>query len=152
VGAEVASLVVVLSPWMLASVGVNVTFPLIFVADRTRALPSIALALLAGHVALAWVASELLGLFGLALALALSTALALGGLVLALGILREAARGIVSAAGVVAALTVAAFVPPWLVLGPFASAASGLALYALLVGLVRPRELRASWEYLRDLS
>ena len=41
IGSELGRLVVALSPWMVASIGVWVTFPLAFVAGRTRRLPAI---------------------------------------------------------------------------------------------------------------
>lgn len=152
VGSEVATLVVVLAPWMVASVGVNVTFPLTFVAERTRALPWIAAVLLAGQVVLAWAGSELLGLDGLALALALSTGLALASLLHVLEALRATLAGIARAAAAVALLAVAAFAPPWLALGSVVAALAGLVLYALLVAIARPQGLRASWSYLRALG
>ena len=52
IGEEVSRLIVVLSPWMVVSVGVNVSFPLAFVAERLRALPLIGAAALAAQVAL----------------------------------------------------------------------------------------------------
>ena len=70
IGADIGRVVAVLSLWMIAAVGVAVTFPLAFVAGRTRALPWIALAALALQVPLAWLGSEVLELNGLALALA----------------------------------------------------------------------------------
>jgi hypothetical protein len=39
VGTEVGRVVAVLSPWVIASVGVNVTFPLLFVVGRLRPCP-----------------------------------------------------------------------------------------------------------------
>jgi hypothetical protein len=152
VGHEVASLVVVFAPWMVASVGVNVTFPLAFVSGRTRSLPAIGVALLGGQVVLAWAGSALLGLDGLAIAFALSTALALVSLLAMLEALRAAARGVLVAALTVAGLAAAAFAPPSFLLGSTAAGAVGLALYALLVAAARPRGLRASWSYLRALG
>ncbi len=151
IGAEVARLVVLLSAWTVASVGVNVAFPLTFVAERLRALPWIGAAALALQSLLAWLGSELLELDGLALALALSTFLVLAALLRELGALRAGSRGVAAAALGVGALTVAAFVPPALVMGSVAAATVGVVLYVALVTLVRPAELRASWAYLREL-
>ena len=151
VGAEVGRLVVVLGPWMVASVGVNVAFPLLFVVGRMRALPWIGVLALAVQVPLAWLAGELLDLDGLALSLAVSTLLVLVLLLRELGALRVAARGLAIAALVVAVLTVVAFLPPAVVLAPIAAAVAGLALYAVLLALTRPRGLTASWHYLRAL-
>src|SRR5262249_49731962 len=53
VGTDLGRLVVSLSPWMIAAIGVGVTFPLAFVAGRTRRLPWIAGGALALQVLLA---------------------------------------------------------------------------------------------------
>lgn len=151
VGEEVAGLVVLFSAWMVVAVGVNVTFPLAFVARRLHALPWIGLAGLVAQVGAAWIGAELLDLHGLALSLAASTALVLGLLLWQLGALAPTARGMAVAALVVAALTCAAFFPPGVVLAGALSAVAGVALYAALVLLVRPRGLRESWAYLRAL-
>jgi hypothetical protein len=151
VGQEVGRVVAVLSPWMVASVGVNVAFPLLFVVGRLRRLPWIGAAALAVQIPLAWAASELLGLDGLALALALSTFLVLTALLRELGALREATRGLLFAAAFVATVTLASFVPPDVFLGSVASAAVGLVVYGALVGVLRPRGLTDSWSYLRAL-
>jgi O-antigen/teichoic acid export membrane protein len=152
VGSELGRLVVVLSPWMVAAVGVAVTFPLAFVADRTRALPWIALGALVLQVPLAWAGASWLELDGLGLALAVTTILILVVLLMELRALAQTARELVAAAFVVAGLTAAAFLPPALVLGSVASAAVGLALYLVLLAVIRPRGLRASWSYLRALG
>jgi hypothetical protein len=152
VGAEVGELVVALSPWMIASVGVTVAFPLAFVAGRTGALPWIGLAALAFQVPVAWILWSAFDLVGLALALACSTLLVLGALLVQLGALGLAARGLVVAAAKLGAVAAVAFLLPALVLGPIATALGGLALYVGLLALVRPPGLRASWRYLRALS
>jgi hypothetical protein len=151
VGEEVAGLMVLFSAWMVAAVGVNVTFPLAFVTRKLRLLPLIGLAALAAQVLVAWIGSELFGLDGLALSLAVSTALVLALLLGRLGALEPAARGIAGAALAVSALTAAAFLPSGLILSGVASALVGLALYVALVLVLRPRGLRESWAYLRAL-
>jgi peptidoglycan biosynthesis protein MviN/MurJ (putative lipid II flippase) len=151
VGDEVAALIVVFSAWMVAAVGVNVTFPLAFVTDRLRALPWIGAAALAVQVLVAWIGVELFELDGLAFSLALSTLFVLAALLVQLGAAERGLRGIALAAAVVAALTAAAFVPPRLVAGGMVSALVGLVLYVVLVAVVRPRGLRSSWSYLRAL-
>ena len=151
VGDEVARLIVVLSAWIVVAVGVNVTFPLAFVAGRLRALPWIGLAALAAQVLLAWVGVELFELDGIAVSLAVSTLLVLAALLAQLGAARVGLRGIVLAAAVVAGLTCAAFLPPGLVARSAIGALVGLALYGLLIAVVRPRGLTASWSYLRAL-
>lgn len=152
-GAELGRLVVALAPWMIASVGVSVTFPLLFVAGRSRALPLLAVAALALHVPLAWAARELLGLAGLALALALTTLAVLAGLLAALAprALAAVARGLVVPAALCATLALVAFGAPALVLDGIAAAAAGLVLYAGLLALTRPRGLTDAWAYVRAL-
>jgi len=151
VGEEVGRLVVVLGAWMVVSVGVNVAFPLLFVVGRLRALPWIGVLALAVQVPLAWAAGELLELDGLAISLALTTLLVLVLLLRELGALRPAVRGLAIAALVVGALTVASFLPPAVVLAPVAAAVAGLVLYGVLLAIIRPRGLTASWHYLRAL-
>jgi hypothetical protein len=151
IGEEVGRLVVVLSPWIVASVGVNVAFPLLFVVGRLRRLPWIGVLALGLQVPLAWVGAELADLDGLAVALALSTLVVLAGLLYELGAPADAARGLARAAAAVTAITIAAFLPPALVLDSAAAAVVGLVLYGTLVVTLRPRGLRASWSYLRAL-
>ncbi|CAN5759542.1 hypothetical protein BH18ACT13_BH18ACT13_15050 [soil metagenome] len=152
IGADIGRVVVVLSLWMVAAVGVAVTFPLAFVAGRTRGLPWIALAALALQVPLAWVGSKVLELDGLALALAASTLLVLTALLVDLGALAGTARRLGAAAAFVAGLSVVSFLPPALVLDALASAVVGVVIYVVLLAVVRPRSLRESWHYLRALS
>jgi len=152
VGHEVARLVVVLSPWMIASVGVNVAFPLAFVAGRLRPLPWIGAAALVLQVLLAWGLAELLELDGLAIALTLSTFVVLLALLRVLAALADGLRGVAVAAATIALFTVVAFVPAGLVLGSLAAAITGLLAYGAVVALARPRGLSASWAYLRALQ
>ena len=133
------------------SVGVNVSFPLAFVAERLRALPWIGAAALGAQVLLAWIGVELGELDGLALSLSVSTLFVLVALLAQLGAVEHGLRGVAVAAAAVAGLTCAAFVPPSLVAGGAASALVGVAIYVALVVLVRPRALRESWSYLRAL-
>ncbi len=152
VGEEVAGLVVLFSAWMVVAVGVNVTFPLAFVARRLRALP--------------WIASRRPRRAGRrspgsARSSSSSTASRCRwrcrprscsrASSSQLGALAPTVRGIAIAALGVAALTFVAFLPPGLVLEGIASALAGLVVYVALVLLVRPRGLRESWEYLRAL-
>ncbi len=151
VGDEVAALIVVFSAWMVAAVGVNVTFPLAFVTDRLRALPWIGVGALVVQLLLAWIGVELFELYGLAFSLALSTFFVLALLLTQLHAARLGLRGIAFAAAVVVAFSAAAFVPPALVAGGIVSALVGLMLYAALVLVLRPRGLIESWAYLRAL-
>ena len=152
VGAQLGRLVVVLSPWMIAAVGVAVTFPLCFIVGRTRALPWIALGALALEVPLAWEGERLLHLEGLAVSLALSTFGVLAVLLRELHVLAAAFRGLLSAGAVVGTICVLAFAVPAIGLGPLASAVVGFVLYCGVLALLRPRGLQASWRYLRALS
>jgi hypothetical protein len=152
VGIEIGELVVALSPWMVAAIGVSVAFPLTFVADRTRGLPWIGLAAIAVQVPLAWAGWEAFELTGLAIALGASTLAVLVAVLAELGVLAPVLRGLALAAATLAALVLAAFVPVALLLGPVAAATAGLALYVVLVAVLRPRGLRAAWDYLRALG
>ncbi|HWP34028.1 MAG TPA: hypothetical protein VNM66_00380, partial [Thermodesulfobacteriota bacterium] len=152
VGSEIGRLVVALSPWMVASVGVTAAFPLVFVAGRSRLLAPLGIGALVLHVPAAWLAWAGLGLTGLALALALSTLLLLAALLRALGALGPALRGLAAAAATLAALTVAAFAPAALVLPEDTAVLVGGIAYAALVAALRPRGLRAAWGYLRALG
>jgi hypothetical protein len=151
IGADLGRLVVFLSPWIVASIGVGVTFPLAFVAGRTGRLPWIAVGALALQLPLAWIGVRVLDLDGLALALGCSTLAILVGLLLELGALAGTIRGLAAAAVFVGAIAVASFAPPALVLGAVAAAAVGLALYMGVFAVVRPTSLVSSWHYLRAL-
>jgi hypothetical protein len=152
VGSDLGRLIVVLSPWIVAYVGITVAFPLAFVSGRTRGLPWIALAGLALQVPLAWAGSELLELDGLAFALALSTLAMLAVLLAELRALEAASRGLFAAVALVGGLAAVAFVLPGLVFASYTSAALGLVIYAAVLVVLRPRGLRASWQYLRTLG
>jgi hypothetical protein len=151
VGADLGQLVVALSPWIFVSIGVAIAFPLAFVADRTGRLPWIAAGAVMLQIPLAWLGVTLFDLDGLAVSLACSTFAVLVALLVELGALAGATRGLLMAALAVGGLTLAAFLPPALVLGAAAAAVTGLALYVAAIAAVRPRPLMASWEYLRGL-
>ena len=150
-GANLGRLVASLSLWIIASIGVGVTFPLAFVAGRTDRLPWIAAGALVVQIPLAWVGARVLDLDGLALALGCSTLLILVGLLFELGALAGTARGLVAAAAFVGAAAVASFAPPAVVLGAVAAASLGLVVYVTVFAVVRPKPLVRSWDYLRAL-
>ena len=153
VASDLGWLVLALTPWAVVSVGSSATFPLVFVAGRTRRLPLLALAAFAIHLPLAVAAQLTLGLAGLALALAVTTALVLGAGLVRLDALAPVARGLAYAAIVVAGLVLAAFAPPGLALGATVVAAVvGAVFYAVLCALVRPVALVEAWRYLRALA
>ena len=141
-----------LAPWMVVTVAYTLTFPLLFVLERSRGLVAIALGGLALSVPIVLAGRELAGLAGIAGALAVSTALVLTALLVAVsgGALRRAAVELGWLALQVAALAAVAFGLASL-LGGFAGAAVGLVAYAALLVALRPRGLREAWAYVRAL-
>ena len=111
-GAEIGKLVAVLSPWAIASVGISVTFPLLFVHGRGWWLPLLSVAVVALQFPLAWLGQELLGLDGIAISLALTTGLILVVMLAALGSAVRVLTGLGIATAIVGAVAVVAFVPP----------------------------------------
>ncbi len=152
IGDELGRLVVVLSPWAVVSVGVSVTFPLVFVAGRARQLPWIAVGALALQVPLAWMLGRVIGLDGLALSLAVSTGAVLTALLVVLRALGVTMQALVPAVASVAAIACVAFVPADLVLPSSAAAVVGLVVYALLIVVLCGAPSRAAWRYLRALA
>src|SRR6266511_3534337 len=153
IGSDLGHLVVYLSPWVAAAVAFSVTFPLLFVLEKTRILVPLAALALAVDVPLSLGLRELLGLRGLVLALALATlvvVLALMGAV-SLRMLVLTAVGLVRTALFVAALTIASFGIPELVTGGVAAAIAGVLLYVLGFASLRPRGLVDAWRYVRVL-
>jgi len=153
-GTELGRLVVYLSPWMAVSVGVSVTFPLLFVAGRVRALPLLALVALAVHVPLVWAGQALGGLGGNVGALALTTALVFAGLLALLSrtALSHAVTGLVLATATTGGLAVLAFALARWALAPIPAAAVGLAAYVFALVALRPPGLTRAWLYLRALA
>jgi hypothetical protein len=152
-GDELGRLVAYLGPWMVASVGVSVTFPLLFVAGRERLLPLVALGALAVHVPLEWALESAWELEGVAIGLALTT---LGILAALLGLLgREtlplALTGLGTLTALAGALAAGAFGLAAVVLDGVPAALVGLALYAAALLAWRPPGLRAAWAYVRAL-
>jgi hypothetical protein len=152
VGAQIARLVVAMAPYMVASVALSVTFPLVFVAGRGARLPRVGLGVLAIHVPIAFAGQALAGLDGLAVALAVSTAAAFAWMLTFLHAARSTIRRLALAIAVVAGCAVAGFVPAGALLGPAAAAVAGLALSAAVLALARPVGLRSAWHYLRELA
>ena len=151
-GAELGRLVVYLAPWMVASIAVSVTFPLLFVRGRARLLPLLALSALVVQVPVEWAMREAFGLAGIAGGMAITTGLVLGALLWSLGSLGRTVRGVVVAAAVCGGLAAGAFLAPSAVLGAASAAAVGLVLYAAALLLWRPAGLRAAWAYARTLQ
>jgi O-antigen/teichoic acid export membrane protein len=154
-GDEVGRLVVLLGPWMAASIGLTLTFPLLFVAGRVRALPGLALAALAADVVVTWLALEAFGLEGAAVALTLATLGVLAILLLLLSgeVLRGAALGLLRGAAAVGVLAAGAFAAAGLALEGVPATAVGALLFAgLLAAVARPLGLADAWGYLRALD
>jgi hypothetical protein len=137
---------------MVASVAVSVTFPLLFVRGRARALPLLAVAALLVQVPVEWALREAFGLAGIAAGMAVTTGLVLAALLWSLGSFGAALRGVAAATAVCGGLAAVAFLAPSIVLGAVAAAAAGLALYAAALLSWRPAGLRAAWAYARALQ
>ena len=153
VGSELGRLVAYLSPWMAASIGVSVTFPLLFVAERSRRLPVVAAVALAVHVPVTWAGERLGGLAGVAVTLALTTAAILVVLLalLSRGVLARAGAGIATATAVTGLAAAASYGLGAAVTGAFGAAAIGVAAYGAAILALRPRGLRDAWAYVHAL-
>jgi len=152
IGTELGWLVVALAPWMVASVGVAVAFPLVFVQGREARLPLYAVGLIALHVPLAFAGRELAGLYGLVAALAVTTALGLAAILVDLQALWVTLAGLIAAAAAIGILGAVAFVPTGALLPAAPAAALGVLAFVGLVALLRPPGLARSWRYLRSLG
>ncbi len=152
VGTEIARLVVAMAPFMVVSVALSVTFPLLFVAGLGRKLPLVGIVVLAAHIPLALVAQRVAALWGLALALAISTGFAVAWLLHLLKALEATVRGLAGAVGAVFLVFLLAFVPAAFLGNAIAAAALGLVLSAALVAVARPPGLASAWRYLRELT
>ena len=138
---------------MVASVGVSVTFPLLFVAGRERLLPALAVGALALQVPLEWGLSRAWGLEGVAVGIGLTTLLILAALLalLSRATLVRAAAGLGRSAAVAGSLAALSFGLLALALDGIPAAAAGLAVYAAVLLAWRPRGLRSAWTYVRAL-
>jgi putative peptidoglycan lipid II flippase len=152
-GHELGRTVVYLAPWMVASVALSITLPLLLVVERRAILPLVAVVSLAVHALISLGLRSVLGIEGLALALGISTVAVLS-VLLAAVVRRELGRFSVSLALPalsVAALTALTFGVPAAVLSNALAAVVGLLLYALVLLTIRPRALRDAWAYVRAL-
>ena len=151
-GDELGRTIAAFSPWMVAAVGFAVTLPVVFVADRARALPVVALLALAVHAVLLLPAQLAFGVGGLALLLAVSTTVALAGALHALGAARATLLALARAALVVALVALVSVAVGYaLPDGGLAGAVAG-GVFLGIVLLVRPAGLRDAWAYLRRLA
>ncbi len=153
-GNEIGSLIVLLGPWMAASIGVTITFPMLFVAGRDRRLPLLAVAALVFHVVATWIAVSLFELDGAAVALTVSTLAVLVALLLLLSpqVLTEGARGLLLGAAVTGGLALVAFGAASLILPEEPAAAVGAVVFAGLLLVARSLGLQQAWGYLRTLE
>jgi hypothetical protein len=151
-GAELGRLVVYLAPWMVASVAVTVSFPLLFVRGRARWLPGAALGVLLVHVLVEWAGRAAAGLAGLAGGMALTTAIVLVLVLAALGAAVPTALRLLPAAVTCGGLAALVFGLPALVLGSLGAAVVGLGLYLVALAAWRPAGLRGAWSYVRSLG
>jgi hypothetical protein len=150
-GTELGRLVAYLAFWMTVSVAFSVAFPLLFVIGRARILPLLAVCALVLQVPIAWAASSIAGLAGIAVGLAITTTGILVVLLLALDALAATLRGVVLPALTCGLVAAAAFGGASLLVSAIPAAAIGLAVYAGVLAAWRPSGLRASWHYLRGL-
>jgi hypothetical protein len=148
-GAELGRLVVWFAPWMVASVGVSVTFPLLFVRGKTRLLPWLAAGAIVAQVGVEALGRHISGLSGIAIGMAATTLVVLVVLCALLGVLAPVVRGIASAAMVCGAIGAVSFGVPGVVLGSVVAAVVGLVAYALVLRFAKPPGLVAAWAYLR---
>jgi hypothetical protein len=151
-GAELGRLVAYLAPWMVVSIALSVTFPLLFVRGRARLLPVLAIGALLAHVPVEWAGSSAWGLGGIAAGLAVTTAAVLGVLLHWLGALRTASLGVAVAALSCGVPALAAFGLGSLAPEAIAAAAVGLAAYCGVLAVWRPTGLVSAWGYLRGLG
>jgi hypothetical protein len=153
VGSELGHLVVYLSPWIFAAVAFSVIFPLLFVLEKPRVLVPLAALMLAIDIPLSLGMRSLLELRGLVLSLAIATFLVNVALMAAVSVrmLSRTVVGLLRTALLIAALTVVSFGAADLVVNGAAAAVAGLAIYALVLAVLRPRGLLDAWRYVRAL-
>ena len=153
VGDELGRLVVYLSPWMIANAAFSITYPLMFVMHRTRALLPIAVGALLLDIPISIAGRSLWGLTGVTVALGVATLLLVLGLMAALSprMLALSALGLARLSLLVGTATALAFGGASLVLSAIPAAAAGLAVYALLMVAMRELGLSQAWHYVRAL-
>jgi hypothetical protein len=154
VGAELGRIVIYLSPWMVASISVAVTLPLLFVAGKRRWLPALAVAALLIDVPIECIGSSRFGLGGVVAGLVVTTALVLSALLAAVSFetLVDVYAGLGAPALLSASLAALSFLVTARLLAPTPAAVVGLLLYGALIAALRPRRLRAAWSYMRALQ
>jgi hypothetical protein len=154
VGHDLGLLVVWFAPWMLVTVAYSLTLPLVFVVERTGRLVRLALVALALSIPLEWAGRELLGLRGIAIALALATLLVVADMLRAVSpaTLTGALRGLAGVGAGVGAAAALGFGAARVVSDGMPGAALGVLLFAVALVVVARGRLRQSWSYLRALD
>ncbi len=153
VGRDLGHLVVYLSPWMVAWVGFAVTFPLVFVAGKRKALVPLAVVGFVVCIPLGLGLRAAWGLPGIAIAIGIAT------LVIALGLMRAISRETVAVAAIglarlalaVGGAAVIAFWGLSLALSSTAAALAGVVVYTVLIVALRSLGLSDAWTYVRGL-
>ena len=153
VGDELGRLVVYLSPWMVAWAAFSITYPLLFVMERTRWLLPMAAGALLVDIPISIAAREWFGLEGVTVALGISMTLLVVALMASLSVrmLWLAAAGLLRLSLLVGAATALAFGGASLLLSAVPAAAAGLALYALILLVMRELGLAEAWHHVRAL-
>jgi hypothetical protein len=153
-GSEIGRLIVLLGPWMATSIGVTITFPMIFVAGRERRLPLLAGIALLLHVLVTAVAVDAFELAGAAVALTISTGLVLAALLLLLSprVLEAGLRGLLVGAAVTGGLALVAFGTADAILPAEPAAVVGALVFCAMLLAARDLGLRQAWGYLRTLE
>ena len=153
VGRQLGHLVAYLSPWMVAWVGFAVTFPLVFVAGRRKALIPLAVVGFCVCIPLGLGLRAAWGLPGIAIAIGLATLLMALGLMAAISkrALVIAALGLARLALAIGAASTLAFGGLSLALSPIPASVLGLVVYALLIFSIRSFGLTDAWAYVRGL-
>ena len=151
-GAELGRLVVYLSPWMVASVAVTVTYPLIFVRGRAAGCRRSRSGRSLGQVPIEWALRSAFGLGGVAAGLAVTTAL-----VLACCSPRSEPFAASSSASASRPSSAAGSPPPRSgsrasSSGPFPLRRWGSCCTPPCLAIWRPVGLRHAWAYLRTLQ
>jgi hypothetical protein len=153
-GSEIGRLIVLLGPWMATSIGVTITFPMIFVAGRERRLPLLAGIVLLLHVVVTALAVDAFELAGAALALTISTGFVLAALLLLLSpqVLEAGVRGLLRGAAVIGGLALLAFGVANAILPEEPAAVVGAVAFCGMLLVSRDLGLRQAWGYLRTLE
>jgi len=153
VGDQLGRLVVYLTPWMVGSAAFSISYPLLFVTQRTRLLLPIAVGGILVDIPISVALRAWAGLDGVAVALGIATLLVVFALMYALAprMLFLSVMGLGRLALIVGAATALAFGGASLVVGAIPAAVLGACVYALLLVALRQLGLADAWHYVRAL-